>query len=141
MAGLRFDSLADMPEGMRKLAVRKVVAATIKTVSMDATPEEPKKPNKYRNVEVEVDGIHFQSKKEARRFAYLMQAQELGVIEDLRLQVDFTLQEGFKKPDGEPVLRLDAYHVAGTFEEPGYSYGFTWLDDVDLNITETWGNG
>ena len=44
-------------------------------------------------------------------------------------------------PDGEPVLRLDAYHVAGTFEEPGYSYGFTWLDDVDLNITETWGNG
>lgn len=42
-------------------------------------------------------------------------------------------------PDGEAVLRLDAYHVAGTLEEPGYSYGFTWLDDVDLNITEVWG--
>lgn len=42
-------------------------------------------------------------------------------------------------PDGEPVLRLDAYHVAGTFEEPGYSYGFTWLDDVELKISEVWG--
>ena len=129
MAGLRFDSLADMPEGMRKLAVRKVVAATIKTVSLDAEPEEPKKPNKYRNVEVEVDGIHFQSKKEARRFAYLMQAQELGVIEDLRQQVDFTLQEGYKTVKGERI-RAIRYVADFTYKVKCAGYDHSHLLEV-----------
>ena len=64
------------------------------------------KPNKYRNVETAVDGIRFQSIKEARRFEYLRMAAELGVIEDLRLQVDFTLQEGYKTAKGERIRAI-----------------------------------
>ena len=135
MAGIRFDSLADMPEGMRKLAVRKVVAATLRTVSLDAEPFDQKKPNKYRNVEMEVDGIRFQSKKEARRFAYLKQAQALGVIEDLRLQVDFTLQEGFKKPDGE---RVRAIRYVADFTYRVRSAGYDHSHQMEAADIEYW---
>ncbi len=131
MAGLRFDSLADMPEGMRKLAAGKLVAGQ-KERGIATSPPAPhndsegkkKKPNKYRNVEVEVDGIRFHSKKEARRFAYLMQAQELGVIEDLRLQVDFTLQEGYKTAKGERI-RAIRYVADFTYKVKcaGYDHG------------------
>lgn len=150
--GLRFDSLADMPEGMRKLAAEKIVAGTMKTVQAvgaeSASSTDPsttlrcaqddkraKKPNKYRNVETVVDGVKFQSKKEARRFVYLKRAQELGVIEDLRLQVDFTLQEGFKKIDGQ---RVQAIRYVADFTYKVKSAGYDHALQLDMADIEYW---
>lgn len=71
MSGLRFESLADMPEGMRKLAADKLTAGTVKELT---APEflvkkmHIPKQKKYHNVETEVAGIRFDSKKEARRY-------------------------------------------------------------------------
>ena len=46
---------------------------------------------KYRNKEIVVDGIKFQSIKEGRRFQSLRLMEKAGMIEDLRRQVTFTL--------------------------------------------------
>ena len=140
MAGLRFDSLADMPEGMRKLAAGKIVAGQKKReiATSPAAPRndsEEKKPNKYRNVETVVDGIRFQSIKEARRFQYLKLAQEMGVIEDLRLQVDFTLQEGYKTVKGE---RIRAIRYVADFTYKTKSAGYDHSHLLEAGDLEYW---
>lgn len=47
--------------------------------------------SKYRAKKVEVDGIIFDSKKEANRYSELKWLEIGGVIENLRLQVPFVL--------------------------------------------------
>ena len=53
--------------------------------------------NKYRNQETVIDGIKFQSKKEANRYCELKLLEKAKEIEELKLQPKFILQEGFKK--------------------------------------------
>ena len=52
--------------------------------------------NKYRNKKTEVDGILFDSKKEAKRYIELKTLEQLGVIKCLRLQVPYVLFEKSK---------------------------------------------
>ena len=47
--------------------------------------------NKCGNIKIEVDGIEFDSKKEANRYCELKLLQRAGVIEDLELQKEFEL--------------------------------------------------
>ena len=65
------------------------------------------KPSKYRNKKVirVVDGetVKFPSKREARRFDELYLQYKGGAIQDLRLQQDFTLVEGYTRPNGKRV--------------------------------------
>lgn len=56
-----------------------------------------RKFNKYRNNKVIVDGIEFDSKKEANRYKELKFLEKCGKISDLKLQPKFLLQEKFKK--------------------------------------------
>ena len=49
------------------------------------------KASKYHNVKVEVDGITFDSGREAKRYKSLKELQQLGIISDLQLQVLFEL--------------------------------------------------
>lgn len=46
---------------------------------------------KYKNKKYEIDGITFDSKKEARRYAELNLLEASGSIKDLQLQKEFTL--------------------------------------------------
>lgn len=55
------------------------------------------KYNKYKNKKTEIDGIKFDSKKEANRYCELKLLEKAGEIKELGLQVRFELQEGFKK--------------------------------------------
>lgn len=98
MGGLRFEGLADMPPGLRRLAAEKLVA--------EAKADTPVKPAKYHNVKTVAGGIRFDSRKEARRFQLLMDAVQAGLIEDLRLQQDFTLQEAYTTPTGERIRAI-----------------------------------
>ena len=52
---------------------------------------------KYHNVRATVDGIRFDSLKEARRYYELKLLQRAGVICDLKLQPVFELIPGFTK--------------------------------------------
>ena len=91
MGGLRFDSLSDLPPGVRNQVAAKLVAA------------KEKKPAKYHNEPITVSGIRFDSRKEAERYMYLVDAVKEGVIYDLRLQQNFTLLEGYTTPTGERI--------------------------------------
>lgn len=52
---------------------------------------------KYHNKRTTVDGITFDSKKEARRYVELKMLEKCGAISQLVLQPRFELQESFKK--------------------------------------------
>ena len=51
----------------------------------------PQKETKYHSHKVEVNGIMFDSKKEARRYKELRSLEEMGLITDLELQKKFVL--------------------------------------------------
>ena len=62
--------------------------------------------NKYHNRKVTVNGITFDSQKEADRYLELMLLQKAGQIDRLKLQPEFTLQEAFTTPLGERVRAI-----------------------------------
>lgn len=62
--------------------------------------------SKYGNQKTVVNGITFDSRKEAGRYVELMSMLRAGEIEGLRLQPEFTLQEAFTTPEGEKVRAL-----------------------------------
>ena len=53
--------------------------------------------SKFKNKKVVVDGIEFDSKKEANRYRELKTLENTGVIENLELQKVYELQPSFKK--------------------------------------------
>ena len=55
--------------------------------------------NKYHSKKVEFDGIVFDSKKEAKRFAELSLLEKAGTIQDLQRQVKFILIPAQREPD------------------------------------------
>ncbi len=58
------------------------------------------RPSKHRNVKTVVDGITFASKLEAKRYGQLKQLADAGLIEDLRMQPEFVLMNGFRDRRG-----------------------------------------
>lgn len=56
-----------------------------------------KKKPKYGNIKTELDGIMFDSRKEANYYATLKVREKAGEINDLILQPRFLLQESFDK--------------------------------------------
>ena len=102
--GLRVDSLADLPEQVRQKVGGKIAAQA----------------SKYHNRKIEINGIRFDSRKEAKRYVQLMHAMHLGAIRDLRLQVDFTIQEAYTDCQGKRIrairYRADfTYRLTGDF--------------------------
>lgn len=55
-----------------------------------------KKPNKYRNKKILIDGKKFDSIKEGNRYKELKLLQKIGKISELRLQPTYLLQDSFK---------------------------------------------
>lgn len=116
MSGLRYESVADMPAGMRKQMEKQFLRN-------GGTASPPVKESKYHNKPTEVNGIRFPSIREAERYRFLMCAMERGIIRDLRLQVDFTLQEGYTTPEGKRIraIRYKADFVYKTMGKGGFS--------------------
>ena len=102
--GLHFDSLADLPPNIQKQVAGKLLRQAKKETPV-AEPEQTKR-NKYGNLKTEINEIHFDSKKEARRFMQLQYAKERGYISNLRLQQDFTLQEAYTTETGERIRAI-----------------------------------
>lgn len=61
------------------------------------TMGEGKKPGKYRSVRTEVDGIVFDSKKEACRYSELKILERAGKIENLQRQVRYQIWVNHQK--------------------------------------------
>lgn len=99
MGGLYYASIQELPPKMRQQVAGKILA-TIKARPV-AGPGETS--SKYHNVKVQMDGHTFDSKKEYHRYLALLDAQREGAISDLRLQHNFTLVEGYTRPEGERI--------------------------------------
>lgn len=69
-------------------------------ISGDPLPQKKGK-NKYNAKKATVDGVTFDSQKEAMRYIVLDRMQRSGEIDDLRLQPAFTLQKGFTDREGK----------------------------------------
>lgn len=66
---------------------------------------------KYRAKKTELNGIVFDSKKEAKRYAELLLAETAGEIEDLQRQVNFSIYLG--------VTKICAYRPDFTYRQNG----------------------
>lgn len=62
--------------------------------------------NKYGNMRVRVDGLTFDSKKEALKYEELKLLKQAGEIVDFELQPGFILQEGFTTKEGRKILPI-----------------------------------
>lgn len=79
--------------------------------------------NKYRNTRVVVDGIEFDSIKEAKRYGTLKILQKAGEISDLKLQVRMDILVNSKK--------IAAYIADFTYMEKGQYM----VEDVKSDFT------
>ncbi|MFC5449055.1 DUF1064 domain-containing protein [Paenibacillus aestuarii] len=78
------------------------VGNSIKVEKLDDAKEEKK--SKYRNEKVNVDGITFDSQKEARYYNTLKILKRAGEVKDFILQPEFILFEGYiRKHDNKKI--------------------------------------
>lgn len=90
--------------------------------------------NKYRNRKVEVDGIVFDSKKEAKRYQELLMLEKAGVIQNIRRQQKFVLipaqysTEDFTKTGKAKCIERECTYLADFVYED--SKGRTCVEDV-----------
>lgn len=101
-----------------------------------AVPQDKAKANKYHNTPTErvtASGavLHFDSQKEARRYDALTARLQAGQIRDLRLQVEFTLQEAYTDTEGCRV-RAIRYKADFTYYRPpeNGSHAAYWADQT-----------
>lgn len=132
---MQIDDISKLPERYQRQIMSKIAERERQNVS----PVPPKtKESKYHNIKTEVNGIKFDSKKEAKRYLEMMARQEAGEIDDLRIQVNFTLQEGYTKPNGERV-RAIVYKADFTYKKRDGNGGYTLyiVEDVKSKATKT----
>lgn len=89
--------------------------------------------HKYNAKKTEVDGIAFDSKREATRYMELKLFEKAGEISDLKLQPKFVLQESFVDNAGHH-FRAITYKADFQYKE-GSS---TVVEEVKGFETETW---
>lgn len=98
-----------------------------------------RKTNKYNATKIEVDGIVFDSRKEARYYRELKFREQAGEISDLKLQVKYVLIPATKEPD--TIGKRGGVIKGKTIErELCYIADFTFIDkDGNLNVIDVKG--
>lgn len=124
---MRLENIAQLPKRYQEQALEQFGRKCAKE-SMD-------KPGKYHNRKCAITlpengkSITFDSEKEARRFGELRMRLQFGDIRDLKLQVNFTLQEGFTTAEGKRVRPI-VYRADFTYQERTPSGWRTVVEDV-----------
>lgn len=77
------------------------------------------KTSKYKNTKTIIDGIKFDSRKEANRYCELKLLLNEGVIKDLHCQVSFELQPKFRNQVTGRVERAITYVADFVYIENG----------------------
>lgn len=134
-------NISDLPPKYQAQAVKKYMEQQARRglVPSAAAVQETGKVNKYRNTpttRVTPSGaiLRFDSMKEARRFDWLIERERRGEIRELRLQVDFTLQEAYTDTEGRRV-RAIRYRADFTYYEG--TKGVKVVEDVKSRATRT----
>lgn len=128
----------DLPPKYQRQALEKYMEQQTRRGLMPsaAVPQDKAKANKYHNTPTErvtASGavLHFDSQKEARRYDVLTARLQAGQIRDLRLQVEFTLQEAYTDTEGCRV-RAIRYKADFTYYRPpeNGSHAAYWADQT-----------
>lgn len=128
----------DLPPKYQRQALEKYMEQQARRGLMPsaAVPQDKAKANKYHNTPTErvtASGavLHFDSQKEARRYDVLTARLQAGQIRDLRLQVEFTLQEAYTDTEGCRV-RAIRYKADFTYYRPpeNGSHAAYWADQT-----------
>lgn len=90
---------------------------------------------KYRNAKTEVEGIIFDSKKEARRYLQLKELERQGVITNLQRQIPFELVPKQTLP--EPYMKGNKMHR--TEHAIKYYADFVYIKDGKVVVEDTKG--
>ena len=102
---MRYDSLNDLPAHLREQAAEQLNGRSPRPGSRAVTVQQvdarPKRKHKYNAKKVTIDGVTFDSKREARRYLELKQLSAAGEIHGLELQPQFELQEKFTDMHGK----------------------------------------
>lgn len=86
---------------------------------------------KFHNKPVSMNGIRFDSKREATRYCELIEKQEQGEIRKLKLQPHFTLIEAYKDAKTGKPERAMQYVADFSYEEKTDSAGWQFVvEDV-----------
>ena len=88
--------------------------------------------SKYKSKKTVVDGIEFDSKREARRWLVLRELEKNGQISDLERQVKFELIPAQRRPDGKGKMRVVERAV-------GYVADFVYIKDGEVVAEDTKG--
>lgn len=95
--------------------------------------------NKYSNIKTCVNGIEFDSRKEARRYSELLLLQRAGAIRDLELQKKYVLvpaqyetyerygKKGQRLQDGQRLVEKECAYIADFVYKEG---GETIVEDT-----------
>ena len=92
------------------------------------------KDNKYHSEKEKRWKITFDSRKEARRYDELILMVKAGMICDLRLQPQFTLEESYLTPNGE---RVRSIIYKADFSYINTANGEMVVEDVKSKATKT----
>ena len=94
--------------------------------------------SKYGNKKVVVNGLKFDSKKEAQRYSHLLMLKNAGIITDLELQKEFILIPSQREPD---TIGKRGGKIKGRVIERKVSYiaDFVYKKDDELVVEDTKG--
>lgn len=138
-------NVTDLPPKYQAQALQKYMAQQARRGPPSSPAADgPQKPGKYHNKPTErvtPSGavLHFDSQKEARRYDQLIALEQAGQIRDLRLQVDFTLQEAYTDTEGRRVraIRYKADFTYWRYDDPPGGWVRYVVEDVKSRATRT----
>lgn len=95
-----------------------------------------KKCGKYKNHKIEFNGIKFDSKKEMQRYILLKEAEDKGVIQDLKLQVRFELIPAIKEEYVEHLKTKDKIKTRTVQLPITYTCDFAYYKDGEYIVSD-----
>lgn len=94
--------------------------------------------NKYKNKKVVIDGLVFDSKREAKRYGELLLLEKVGAITNLQRQVKYVLIPAQREPD--TVGARGGIHKGKLIEkECAYFADFVYQQDGETVVEDTKG--
>lgn len=107
---------------------RQIKSQLAKKTRMEEIADEknPEKKSKYSSAKTDIDGIRFDSKKEAEFYAELKLREKAGEITHLRLQPRYLLQEAFK-------------HEGKQYREMEYIADFEYIENGETVVVDVKG--
>lgn len=134
-------NVSDLPPKYQAQAYKKFMEQQARRRGPPPSPAvaTPAGESKYHNKPTERvtaagNVLRFDSQKEAWRYDHLIALERSGIIRDLRMQVDFTLQEAYTDREGKRV-RAIRYKADFTYLKKG---GGRWVDGRGWTDDEIW---